>query len=284
MAIVSVNEIWDRSSSEDADRLVEFVRTWRVITNDPLDDAKIVRNAPGTPAIGQPYVTATSMALGSKVVKKEATQDQDDPYTWLVKASYSNKKKDVPENPLDRPPIIRFSAEKYKKPLEQDRDGNAIVNSSGEAFDPPIEKDAHRVVMHYRYNRLDFDPHVFYPFMNTVNDAAFFNFGAGEVKCSNIQAEEKTEGDDTVTFNFWEVSLEFQINEEFWHAKPLDQGYGTIDGNGDYHIIEDTNGQPLNRPTLLDGFGDVLDLTSDDPVFLDFLIYEEKNFDTLITP
>ena len=78
------------------------------------------------------------------------------------------------------------------------------------------------------------------------------------------------------------MTYEVEINPDSWTFFVLDQGYNEwVQRAGDTerrkYVIMDQDGQPLQRPALLDGIGNQLDPEAD-PVFNGHKMYKERDF------
>lgn len=300
MAVIRVKETWDsRSGSEDDMGEREYVRTFRVVTDDPLTSSLSVRYATGIPARFDPYQDADgNIDAGSFVKEIRESQDQDNPFTWLVSVTYSSKLEQPEygdEDPLARPAEISRGTIKFLVPATTDRDGNAIVNSANQAFDPPIEREEYRRTLRVVKNLITYDD-TWEEYLDAVNDKAWFGFEAGEAKLVNLTAVRKYEKG----LEYQEVTFEIEgappftrfdalligdprpvSTERTWTKHVLDQGYRDID---DKVFRDKESGQPKATPTLLDGEGAALVLGVDRPVFLDFDLNPDMNFDLLPIP
>lgn len=186
------------------------------------------------------------------------------------------------ENPIDRPPEIEFLSAVSTEPVDRDKDDNPITNSAGELFDPPITKDCRDLVIRARRYQSSFDKPQASAFEGSVNSQTIWGYAPGKVKCNVYTGRE-------VRFaGLWmyEVTFEFQVREDGWKRRILDQGFREktgVDETTDeplYAAIKDTSGVPLSSPTMLDGAGVILADTAP-PVFLEFDLITENDFTIL---
>src|SRR5581483_6338239 len=145
MAVLSVREIWNgRRGSADEKAVREYARVFRVVTSNSLDGALVAEtavdpfNGTAIPNLFASYIepNGTTFDLTAIARKIDVVQDDSDPNTWLVTVSNPN--------PLLRPSEIKWSFAQFQRIADVDIYGAAVVNSAGEAFDPPAEKDDSR--------------------------------------------------------------------------------------------------------------------------------------------
>ncbi len=188
-----------------------------------------------------------------------------------------------PGNPLQAPSTIAWSSATYTDPAVDDIDGNAIVNSAGQAFDPPLTIERRALVATIGYNSEDFDVTQASEFQNTVNATATvignFNVGARQAKIIEIGAVQQYYKD----IAYWAVTIKVEINPETWDRLVLDQGIYQKDPNDATKIVRmATDDQAeATEPLKLDGNGAKLDPQSADPEFLTYKTFPETNFAVL---
>ena len=237
-----------------------------------------------------PYVSYQpiySMQLCRKILM---AQDSTAPRKWDINATYSSeplKESDNPvEDPTLRPVKIKWKAQPYRKVVDRDNDGKAILNSAGDYFDPPLEKDASHWVATITKN-VESVPTSILIYTDAINANSFQIQGMAVnqyvAKIVDLEISElQTEGDfEYYTFTY---ALEFRPHE-LWHPfKVLDQGTRYMDGSAMKVIMDDaTPPRPVSSPRLLDGLGGVLGSPSPTTaVYRDFSIYIARNF--LILP
>jgi len=83
---------------------------------------------------------------------------------------------------------------------------------------------------------------------------------------------------------YWQVTYQFEIRQEGWTLRVLDQGRQRKAKDGDpdpdwIYPIADGNGVPVADPVPLDGNGQKLDSPSpSNAVFLPFDVYKQRDF------
>ncbi len=181
------------------------------------------------------------------------------------------------DNPVARPAVVRYTTIKTMEIVSKDAIGDAITNSAGVPFDPPLERVKARLGMHVTRNQAYLAPDIYGRFIDSVNSAPWAAGSAGTWKCEDISATRKYEEG----IWFWEVSFDFIYNSDKWNPKQvLDAGTFWLDVDDVRHRFKDSFGAPLARG-LLDGDGGELP-QGDDPVYIDIdEFYDEQNFDEL---
>ncbi len=307
MAIYSVLEQRGRSGTIGADWKREYTRRFLVITTDKMDDVTVVRTAvdpsgyPFIPTLGSIYTNASLSPstlrrdFGSYVVSIECTETDPQvvqtngydapPNTgsyWEVTVKYGPYDPQAfdSQNPLDstEKPKVSWGLSRFTKPFDQDTDGNAVLNSAGDYFDPPIELDDSRLVLRITRNEESYDPDLTNQYKDATNSDEFWDFPPDQVKLMDRSAELQSSGDCPINDGeYWAVSYDFEIRPEGWTKQILDQGCKVLDDSGKLVNATDNDGQPVNSPILLDGNGKKLPEGAD-PVFLKKKGYKQLPF------
>lgn len=285
MAVISFAEIWNgRRAAASLDKFItrEYTRVFRVITNDPKDEPWVVGSATGLPILFDPYQGQNgAIDLNSRALRIEPRQSEDDPYIWEVVIEYGTKFENFDpanyetggyENPILRPPDIRWSFVSFQKPIDKDLLGNAIVNSAQDPYDPPVTVDDHRPVLTYERNELVFDPELAIAYMDAVNTDVFLGALPGQAKVAGIEAVRVFEHN----LFFWRVNYEIHFRREGWDLIIINRGYHYLDA-GESKAINDKFGQPVSSPKLLTAAGAVLP-QGGTPTDKTFKVYKELPF------
>lgn len=224
----------------------------------------------------------------------ELSQDIADT-VWTAYVTYSSEpfdKEDEEEedvdNPTDRAARIRWTTTQFTKPIYRDINGEPIVNSATDYFDPPIEIDASRWSIVVEKNVLAIPTWVL-DYRNVINNGAFTVQGLtipaktakmSELSISELQREQTAGG----TVDFYTLTFRVELataDEGDWTLRVLDQGLHQFDrADNKTPILID--GEPAKQPVLLDGNGlAITDPEPTDAVFLEFDGYVEKDFSVL---
>lgn len=226
MAVVRVREDRVGQKGMGDDRTRDYTRTFTVECSSPLDDSLVVRVAPGIPRVYAPYVSAGGTYDLRSWCRSVSAERVADSNVWRVTAQYSsridaaspgggagaNSRPDVQSqpNPVLRPPVIEWDTVTASVPATYDRDGNAIVNSAGDPFDPPLEVEEARLYLRVTKNQLSYDATKYLSYHDTVNSKKFIVFRPNEVRCRKIKGTNRWENG----VYFWECVFEFEVRRE----------------------------------------------------------------------
>lgn len=194
-------------------------------------------------------------------------------YVWLITVSYQplqpgEQPSQNNPTPTARPVIWNWEREVYMEQLEEDVDGDALINSAGQPFDEPIEQEATRSVLVATVNVATLTEVIDYAttFSNAVNDATWMDLAARQVLCREVTSTPLlTEGANTyysVTFRF-----ALQPDGETWDRQFLQRGFKYIDA-GEIINAKDKDGNLVSEPILLTAAGGKLAIGGT-PVFTD---------------
>ncbi len=268
MSVVACEEIVGTKGSMDARLRREYVRVYRVQTDDTNDGPKTVRLAAKIPRIGQLYATPNETDLGSWCKKLDPVRDDANPYFWTVTAEYDSETEDPEEqkeNPLERPPVLRWSFATERKALQVDVDGKKLCNSAGQLFDPPIETDEMIVVLAVTRNVAEFNVAQAIAYENAINSDAFMGVDPYVAKLKGIAAERAFENG----VRHWKVGYEIHFRRDGWRLQVLDAGTmqlgywfdpetGHLGTAEELLPILDPRGGQATKPVPLDGHGHVI--------------------------
>lgn len=223
---------------------------------------------------------------------RDVTLEQDGgPQIWTATVEYSSAPYDKDDeedeqfnSPLDKPARIKWTTTQFVKAIYRDLDGEPIVNSATDYFDPPIETDASRFSIVVEKN-LASVPSWVLSYANTINSSAFtvqdLTIDAKVAKLSELAISEEQTEQET---DFYTVTFRLELataDEEDWTLKVLDQGLHQFD-RADRKTIIQIDGEDAKQPVLLDGNGRaVVDPEPTDAVFLEFNGYVEQDFSVL---
>jgi hypothetical protein len=226
--------------------------------------------------------------LGSGVyqywyVKRKTSRQYHGPFVWRVTVEY-----EYYDNPLFAPPKITWGRVGSVEPIDSDKDGVAILNSTKEPFDPPLTREFKDRTLRIEKNVANFDSYAFEKYVDSINSSiwapAVLNTGPTlraflpyTAKCIGIDGEPDRVGN----IYFSRVVFEFQIRVHNllvdnyplgWRRRVLDQGFSEL-VDGEPVAILDADGQRLTQPVRLDGSGAKLANTADDV----YLVFEDHD-------
>jgi len=288
MAINSVVESWEEVSVEQVAGLVgntgSTTRTFTVDftgSDSPNTEKMLAVDASKDGVTIPPLWEAHPYNAWWYVVRKTARRVKPHYYEVLVNYEYI-------ENPLDQPPDISFDFIVNQEPVDFYYDDNGeeqpLTNSSGETFDPPINKEYYDLVIRIVRNQDYYNALVAAQYIGNINSDAIWGLAPGTVKCNVFSGQPKR----AAQLYYYQVSYEFQVRFDVWRRRILDQGFREVtgvdeDGVTTYATILDDNLKPLSQPVLLDGDGEQL-AESADPVFLERNLCRQLPFAYLQLP
>jgi hypothetical protein len=288
MAIVKMSE----ASGQTLDYSLPFdsdsTRRWLCVTSHNFHtSADVYQYGLDNNILPLPYVSYHPVLIGHSCRNVKVTQDDGAPRKWTIEATYSSKpikENQAEENPLNRPAQIEIETASYRRAIWEDINGDAVLNSAGDYFDPPVEIDVGYWTFRVKKNVADI-PTYLLDYENAVNNAAFtirgLSIGQYEAKLSNIRIGDlKIEGD----YQYFEFSYTMERRREKWiPLKVLDQGFRYKSENKRIHIMDNSpTPRPVTSPRLLDGAGNVLvDPTPATAEYQKFTVYYARNFSVL---
>ena len=301
MSIEWVKEDWTKARAnlkKDGHR--EYTRSFKVKFDSIQSGPVPIFLNPSIPVLWSTYIDhAGFYDLYARCQSLEPSAT-DEPQVWELTANYSTDWIDnsftggssgggvgsgsAPGSPPERiqkPTVVTWGKVDARVPI------TGAVNSAGEPFDPPPERDQARLSLQISRYQINYDANTMFSFCDAINDHNFLGFVAYSVKCKSISAVQEFERG---TF-LWHVTYDFELRSDLWTAdeKILDRGTFYLDaGDGNKKKqFRTSTGQP--RIGLLNGFGDKL--VPDDPnnpafvpIYKIVEIYEIKNFDLLSLP
>lgn len=307
MAVTSFKEIHSGRDGEEATdqrrTIRRYTRVFRVVTNSNSDDAAVIRAHASCPNVGDAHPND----VGSWCRRVNPRNESFSKRVWIVTAAYSSER-ELSDNPLDDPALITWNTEQFQRPYFQDINGDAIVNSAGDPFDPPAMGDDSRVTATIRKNVAGISGIAswFLSYQDCVNNAPFLLDGIyiaeGAAKMQAVSLGEVQER-NSITYRVLSMTMHFRRDaysaagsgsgatpSTEWALELLDAGFrelaqaGSTSGSGGAYRrkITDEDGEPVKSPVLLDGSGEPLDDPSaSTAVFLPFDIYPVKDFSVL---
>ena len=255
MGIVSVHEINPgRSGEKDRENNRRYVRVFGVEVDDVKTTAVQVRDAADLPSFGD-FLDDLNGGLvdnGVAVVEKTAQPPtEDNPYWWTVTVVYDRQ-----GSPLTQHWEVNWGFARFQKAITKDVNGNAIVNSAGDPFDPPIEVDDDRPQLTITRYESSYSPTTAKTYKDAVNSDVVtidgVTFPAYTLKITSIAAQR-------VAVNgtwYWRVTYTIEYRPETWRLQILDRGYRKkVVGGTQVQMFDASSGVPHSAPKLLDGSG-----------------------------
>lgn len=272
----------------------EVIEVWRAYKAGAiLDVVTDLLNDTVLPEKNDTYVDDTSMLVTNRDI---ASVDNEEGRCYDITITYSKPG----QYPSEEQNVVRFSNATYTRVVDvawntSDKAfTNAIINSAGDPFDPPVQQEYSNLRVSITKNFVDGSGFVvsnIQEFQNTVNlneeTIVGMEVPAKRARMVNIEAYPFPYVNDFGnTTTFWKVTFLIEIYGEEWGANTriLDRGFNYLDDSGikqPYKVGDDDD--QSSEPVLLDGSGGQLG-DGDDPVFLDFLTFEPKDWSTLSIP
>lgn len=281
MALIAIELIRDSlSSSIDEDYVKSASRSYRAIF-DVGDDELYVRThctlASGTlkpfsihPTDRTLICTDLSVEADSDITTNELTGGPA--RLWRVTAKFglwNPLEHSIDGNPTNIPTTYSFDGTNEQVPILIDINGNPIVNSAGDYYDPGLVRDRFRGTLHVYRNLPVVNPNTGAPtdiafyvnLSNTVNRAAWpenapTKFQPKTVKIAPVKIPVMV---FSMAMNAYYLPMEFvfEINPDTWVKQVLNQGYRELDNARQLRNIY-VNGQLATQPVPLDINGHAL--------------------------
>lgn len=275
MTIVWARETWsgrDGDTSESGVR--NYMRTFLVKTDDKTDSAYDLLTSGSLPDVGDVHPDD----IGAWCTSVKPRNVGATPFFWNVTVSYSSDK-ELNDDPLLDDPDISWGSQKFQEPIVDDINGDAVVNSAGDPFDPPIMRDVSREVVTITANVASVPAWVF-SYKDRLNNATITIDGisilAEKAKCDDITVANKAERNE---IEYYPLTIRLSLREEGWAKQVLDVGFNEIDGSAGRAAILLDDGTEPKSPVPLDGNGQRLsNPTTETAVILSFDIYPQVDF------
>lgn len=249
MAVVDVKETWHNRRGRKDDKLQRaYGRSWRVITNSPLDGPEVVLAALGIAIHDGHPADAGALCRVLNVEHKD-----NEPRLWMVEADYDARGEDPTkqeENPLLRPAVKSWTNAQTMRPFVEDIDGNAVLNSAQEPFDPSDDVEEPTPKLHIQRFEAAFDEGLALQYLPSVNNDYFYGMPPNTWKCTRFDGRDHFENGIRCV----SVDYEFEYNWRTWTRKIQDKGFHELI-DGKLEKINDKFGDPISSPTLLNGSG-----------------------------
>lgn len=190
------------------------------------------------------------------------------------------------QNPLLMPIEVSWAWRDYELPIEVDIDGNAVVNTAGDPYDPPVLINDPRLVMTVVRNEATISLSLIQQYRNAINSDVFAGWDPYFCHCLSITPKN--------TFHqiagwYYQVTYEFEFitprqaassqapggEYQGFRKQIVNQGLRALKNGQKYHVTY--RGIPVSQPVLLADDGSELALNAD-PVFNTVKAYVELPF------
>jgi hypothetical protein len=306
VSVVSIKAVTGKSGEFGLLTESRGTRKWRVITNNRQDDENVILNyahstqgSDGQYLLPRPYLDTHPTNPAFLCRRVNIDQDTDNPLVWVATATYSAapvselqlSTQEAP-NPLLRRAEFAWSTTFYQQAVDQDLDGDAIVNSAGDPYDPPVEIQRSRFVCTISKNVIGI-PSWALQYENAVNNDNFSIDGLqvpqyvarlSGIGLSSLKREKIATG---IEFEYRVFTCKIELNAQKWHPlRVLDIGYRKKDGQERKPFTEKTVAgvdRVVTTPVLMNGQGDKLvPPLRTNAVYNDFKVYPLLPFNNII--
>lgn len=259
-----------------------YSRVFNFTTSLQTEDAWDVGSHVDSPRIGDVFHDAWCRSVTPKCVKGWTI--------WRVEAEYSTER-ELATDPTNDPAIITVDTEQFQKEADRDKDGNAVVNSAGDPFDPKYMMDDSRRIVRIKKN-MSGHPSWVLSYQDMVNSDSFvikgitYTAGQGKVQHVSIGDQQIRNG-----VQFVVVSLDIHLQRDGWAAKIPDTGFRELAWDGATRINiynpastgdADGGGERITAPVPLNGSGQALtNPTAATVSILTFNLYSTAAFSAL---
>ncbi len=294
MTVISVTEIADGRRSENVTTRsgteTRHTKVFRVITDDRNDADLDILFAPDLPQIGDVHPDDELAVCRNQ---SPTPGGNNSPFVWNVRILYSTAFS-IQNDPTDDAPRVSWSTQQFQTAFIVDIDGDGVVNSAGDPFDPPVQKDDSRWSATTSVN-LTVVPANILLLKNAINSSIFtidgievaaqhgfmYGISIGEQQSRNgfgyrvlsytIQLKDADEG-------AWVISIPDMGFNELVDDKPRE----ILQGGADDTPPNPNAGEPFSSPRQLNGSGVAIAApTALTTVFIDFDAYPLLDFNSI---
>ncbi len=268
MSVLSCEAIKAKGSEDEQGQRVWTV-WYRVICDSRYDGPWVAASA--APGRYGAYSFGTEQDLGAfrTGIDAELVEDKESGRVYLVTCTFSSKPTAKPQDanrevdPILLPPEISGDFVTGQVPLERDKDGTAVSNTAGDAFEGLTKpQSSPTLVIAKNFNSVNLAQLA--DFMDAVNTRAFFGLGARCWRLARAPWQQQFRGSGTP---YYRITFEFHANYETWDEKPRNRGWYYKSGT-DKLLCTDLKGMPFNRPVDLNAAGAMLAAGST-PIYFD---------------
>jgi hypothetical protein len=253
-----------------------YVRVFLALTDSQYDDGETVKSHIDCPKRAD--VFPNNVYAYCKNI--DARNLDESKKAWHVTCRYDTGRQWT-DNPLNDPADISWDAEQFQRPAYKDKDGDAILNSANDYYDPLPRRDDSRWAVTVRKN-LAAVPSWILNYQDAINSSSFWLDGlfvlTRKAKMQKVGVS-SWQHRDGIPFRI--VTMLIHVAKDGFSLEILDQGFHYLDGSDKKHILDD-EGVEVTTPALLDGSGAVLSSPSPSTaVFNTHNVYDELDFRAL---
>jgi len=189
---------------------------------------------------------------------------------WEVTQTYEKLQNEA-SSPIDYDKKYFYRGEPTEVAVDADKDGNPIVNSAYDLFDPPILITVPRLIASVQWNSAS-DQTSWLSHIGKTNSDSWLGYDADCWMILNIQSDPQFSDDLT----YYAITFEAMLKPDGWQpVKIINQGFREIkDGKRKNIKIK---GEDASSPVPLNTNGTAI-LDDTDPNFLEFSPYNQVAF------
>ncbi len=266
-------------------RVITYQSQWKLLSTIRNESPRVVLAHHELPGL-----VATWRDDNRCVCVKRDPKQQKAAEEWIVTLDYTNSpdigKGEEPEqaieNPLLRPAKIDRSPFQRQRIVERDAYDRLIVNTAGEKFNPPVERDEHNPGFTLTKNVVAWPSALEYALIDSINLSPIVipQYGiscpARSLKFNGFSGGMRWESG----YRYWEISPNLEVDWQGWNKPIVSLGYNEklFDAEaGEFVLcpIIGGNGERPAEPVLLDANGMADPYRTDNPYLLNFRKYRE---------
>ncbi len=243
-----------------------YQRKFILETTSKTEDEYDVGSHASLPNIGDLHPSDTGAWCEElEVVQKEGWK------VWEVTARYTSE--------WDLSQVhITWDTEQFQRPAVMDKDGDGVLNSAGDPFDPPAMMDDSRRVATVT-KMMTSVPSWILDYQDAVNSDTFtidgISVAIGKAKVQRVSVSDVRVINAT---NYREVTLQIQFQVDGWALQVLDAGFR----DSSFRVLRNNDGTKPTAPIPLNGSGAALNSSNPaDAVFRSFQVYNALPFSAL---
>jgi len=255
VAIIDIKLKWSGSTTGGGTKR-ETTRVLTVLCDAPMDTLELARS-PGIPCYGDAHPNDGWLRAGLPQVRALSP--------WFFEVTIVYKIPDLStfnneDNPLNAPPDRRWGYVECTEPIDEDLDGNPIVNTAGDTFDPPPTETFYDPLYTVVRNEAVAGAIVSLQYNDAVNADPFLGASPGEAW---IRVESEEVHAKQLTYCRMTYAVQFRVNKRDkagWKLRILNQGYNSkfqtgSDDTAVRPVMDKRTGTPISHPVLLDAKG-----------------------------
>jgi hypothetical protein len=283
MSVLSTLELGEsRSGAWTTDQGRSYNRVFRVVTNNPFDGPNVAIQAVGIQRGDQYFPTGSDANLEVDLFAyahtMSAAAEEGDGLGWIVTIEYGPYSAlwaggGPKQNPLFQPIDVKWSMRSQEMVCSYDINGNAILNTVNDPYDPPLMHDEPRPVLTVTRNEQTWNQALQVQYFQAVSSDPFAGYVPLMARVLDINSNSVFHQD---------VGWYYQAVYEFEFKPPLSSsagqnGYRDTVVNQGMRVFATANtpaskyhftfkGVPVTEPVLINQDGTV-NLTGKNPYF-----------------